>query len=206
MSLKFYFKQFRSILGIITGFIGAFPFIGNYLLQQKIPNVIPPVEDYVLVIYVIFFITAVFMVYFLKDLNCWKKPWSTPLTMGILFLIAFVGFSFYGYWSARAIRTIPIPTLGKNVSVIVGLVRTDFAVKHFSNKTDEEMLEERGYTASDIRKLWTQESILRARIFIIASYFSVILLLGIGFSVGVLKSCLEKEKGSVRSRAGSTAF
>jgi hypothetical protein len=194
MSLKAYFKQFRSILGIITGFIGAFPFIANYLLQQKISNVIPPVEDYVLVIYIIFFIAAVLIVYFLKDLNCWKKPWSTPLTMGVLFLLAIIAFMSYDHWSERAIRTIYIPTLKKNVNVIVGLERSKFAVQYFNNKTDEQMLEERGYTKNEIRRLWTQESILHARLFIIVSYFLMVLLLGIAFSIGVLKSCLEKQR------------
>lgn len=194
MSLKLYFKQFKSILGIITGFIGSFPFIGNYLLKRTISNVVPPIEDYVLVIYAIFFITAVFIVYFLKDLGCWKKTWGTPLTMGVLFFLAFIGFLFYDQWSVRAIRTFYIPTLRKNVSVIVGLERSQFAKQYFNDKTDEDMLEERGYTKNEIRRLWTQESILRARFFIIVSYFSTLLLLGIGFSVGVLKSCLEKQK------------
>jgi hypothetical protein len=195
MSLKAYFKQFGSVFGIITGFIGAFPFIGNYLLQQKISNIIPPVEDYVLVIYVVFFIAAVLNVYFLKDLNCWKKPWSVPLTMGVLFLLAIIGFMFYDHWSERAIRTIYIPTLKKNVNVIVGLERSRFAVQNFNDEPDEQMLEKRGYTKNEIRRLWTQESILRARLFIIGSYFLALLLLGVGFSVGVLKSCLEKQKG-----------
>ena len=139
MSIDLYFKKFKSILGILTGLVGAFPFGGKYLLQ----GIIPPVEIKFLLIYLLFFFAIVFVVYFLRDLGFWKKPWTTPLAMFILLLISFIGFLIFTYWSQKVTRSIFVKRLNKAVYVIVGTERSEFAEKNLPNRTDEEMLKHR---------------------------------------------------------------
>lgn len=194
MPSKYYLKAFKNTLRFLEYFAALFPFIGNFLLKQTSPVIIPPIENHVLAIYALLIISLVFTLHFLKDLKILEKQWVCPVIMFVLFLLSFVAFLVYDCWSEKTIRTISIIPLKKNISVIVGLERSPFAKEHFANNTDEEMLKERGYTKEEIRRLWTPESIIRARCFVIGSYFLLLLFITMLFGIGTLKLALEEQR------------
>lgn len=196
MKLSLYFKRFGKVLGFITGFIGAIPFIGNFFANNLL-YIAPPIKIQFLLIYFMLFIAAIYGVYFFKDFEIWKKKWGTPLVITSLFIISFLAFLMFYYWSQVAVRSIFLPDQKKTIYVIVGTERSQFAKLEFSDQNpDEDLLYEIGYIDADIRRLWTQDSINRSRLFVAGSYFLMLLCLTAIFSVGVLKMCISEQNPS----------
>jgi hypothetical protein len=192
MTISFYLKSFGKVFGSLTTLIGAFPFIGNYFLNNYL-YIAPPIKIHFIFIFIIIFISCIYSVYYFKDLDIWKKRWGTPLVIIILLLISIVSFLFFFYWSQIAVRSIVLPDQNKTIYVIVGTERTNFAKTNFlDTDSDEDLLRIIGYLDEDIRRLWTKESINICKLYVACSYFITLLCIVTIFSVGVLKSCLTK--------------
>ena len=188
-----YLKKFYSIYGILTSLAGAIPFIGKL---GNIKYITPPIEMHFLFLFLFFFVTLIFLTYFLRNSKLLKHSGHTFLMMVSLFLIAFIAFLLYFLWCQKAVRSIKIESLNKTDSVIVGTERTPFAEEKYPDFSDEEMLRDGGYKADDIRRLWTPASLSRSHLHIVGSYFTMILLLTEILSIGVLKLVLDEQETS----------
>ncbi len=137
---------------------------------------------------------AIFSVYFFRDLKIWQTNWGTPLVLISFLIISIIAFFLFYYWSQAAVRSIFLPDQKKTIYVIVGTERSQFAKAQFSDQdTDEDLLHDIGYRDEDIRKLWTQNSINRSRLYVAGSYFLLLLCLTALFSIGVLKLCISEQ-------------
>lgn len=191
MTLRRYLRKFGFILGSLQTLFGVLPFIGK---AANIGYISPPVNIRYFILYAVFFVTVIFGTYFLRDMKIWKKSWGPPLPMGIMFLIALGAFFSYAYWYEKAVRSIYIESLQKTEFVIVGTERSDTAIRDFPNLTDIEILRTEGHREVEVRKFWTLESLIRSRLFILGSYFLMLLALTEIFSIGVLKSLIDEER------------
>jgi hypothetical protein len=62
------------------------------------------------------------------------------------------------------IHRVEIPSRETSVYVSVGFQRTEFAAQTFGSASDEEMLLARGPSEEEIRRLWTRQSLIIARL------------------------------------------
>jgi hypothetical protein len=114
-------------------------------------------------------------------------PWTFPkkhLKTTMLFCVLSGVLSTVSYLvlSEKYIVVVPIPDRG-NISISVGTVRTEFANRYFEGQTDVEMLESRGPYDIEVKKLWTEDSILWVRIRLFLSYLAAFMCLNIGIGV-----------------------
>lgn len=66
-------------------------------------------------------------------------------------------------------KSTPIP--GKNpLTVIIGMVKSQYALENLQGSTDEEMLQVLGPYEPSVEKLWTEDSILSVRLRLFLSY------------------------------------
>jgi hypothetical protein len=191
MTLHRYLSKFGIILGTLQLLFGALPFIGKAF---NIGYISPPVNIRYFILYALFFVTVIFVTYFLKNMRIWKKSWGAPLAIGIMFLIALGAFFSYAYWYEKAVRPIYIESLKETEFVIIGTERSDAANTEYPDLTEIEILRKEGHREVEIRKFWTPASLIRSRLFILSSYFIMLLALTEIFSIGVLKSLLDEEK------------
>lgn len=100
-------------------------------------------------------------VYFLVAVRAPKSP--SRIIWGTLILAAV---SLLAYLSAyqRFVRRIDVPTREMSIYVSVGYHRTAFADQTFGLATDWEMLRARGTSEEEIGRLWTEKSIIIARL------------------------------------------
>ena len=108
-------------------------------------------------------------VYFLVVVNPVKSParmiWSTLLVSAVCLLAYLVFYEAF-------IRRVEIPSRQTSVYVSVGYQRTEFAKQTFGSDSDEEILRARGTSEEEIRRLWTRQSLIIARL---GLYFSCVL-------------------------------
>jgi len=176
-NLKTYIKNVR----VIQWFICAIPLGGRLLRKESalaFPHLGPNTGTFVFLAIALSGIAAIL-------------PWALSLpkhkaqflwcSFVLLVCSAVVYFSF----SQRYVVPIPIPDVG-NISVSVGNVRTTFADQNFLGKTDAEMLMDRGPYENEVKKLWTENSIISVRLRLFVSYLATLMLLN--FSIGLIAS------------------
>ena len=80
-----------------------------------------------------------------------------------------------------------IPTRETAVYVTVGYQRTAFADATFGSVSDWELLRARGTDEEELRKLWTTQSLIIARLALYTAYSLIVLALVVTFSFGVVR-------------------
>ena len=173
--LTSYAKDVRAV----QWFVCAIP-IGGRLWQGISPIAFPPLgADTGTSVFFAVALSGVFAI----------LPWALPLRKiktallccSVLLLLG----SAVSYFllSQRYVVSIPLPD-GSKLSVSVGSVRTAFADQYFQGETDSEMLSSRGPYENEVKKLWTEDSIGRARFGLYVSYLATLVLLN--FTIGVV--------------------
>lgn len=98
------------------------------------------------------------------------RSWAVigAVTSGVLCL-----FSFGGYVVCVSDYIVRIDAANKTFLVSIGSQRTPWARTTFGDKSNLEMLKERGHAEEDIHLLWTDASILRARALTLGSFLGI---------------------------------
>jgi len=100
--------------------------------------------------------------------------------------VSVVGVGLFLVSHEQFVRTIDIPAKKETVTVSVGYTRTVFANRQFPNSTDWDMIRARGTSDEEIKRLWTEWSIIVARLALLFSYLLFLLPAIAAFSLGVL--------------------
>ncbi len=87
---------------------------------------------------------------------------------------------------SRLVLRIDLPSEKATVRVSVGYDRTPFAKANFSSDSDEDMVRARGFDDEELKKLWTYQSLIVARLALFASYCGFILGSVAVFSLGIV--------------------
>jgi len=194
ITLEHYYKEFKSLFGGITAVIAAFPLVATFVPANIPPIILPPVESSTIAVSEIFVLFFVVWVFFLKDLSLWQRSYACPIVMFLFLILGFIAYLFYYSWTLQVVRVIHVPINGQEYVAVIGLQRSPFAEQFFPNATDEEMLKERGVTEEEIRRLWIPESVYTAKTWLVGYYFLTLICITITGSVGVLCSCLDKDR------------
>lgn len=170
VTIRQYFKGFTSLFGGIATAFGVLPVLSAILPDTWSSFVFPPLDDVFRIFAVGLTLLAMLVVYRVSDaIFPQSRRWRLHAHL-ILFAIAFA--AALGFLVARTffVRTLDRPALGDTAIVAVGFERTDFARRAFPTDSDFEMLRQRGTTEEEVFNLWTERSILLARIALFLPY------------------------------------
>lgn len=193
LTVKAYYKHFAGFFGGITALVGVLPFLSAIFPANYAKYLFPPlgtVESFARIgVFALVIITTI-VVYQFKDFTAQQparrhKLFATILAAAMVSFVVFIGLTM------RFVRAIPAPSISPTAEfvVTVGWDRTPYALTTFGSKTDEEMLRARGVTEEEIFRLWTQRSVLTARLLLLSTY--VVFLLG-AVSIGSFAVMFDK--------------
>lgn len=195
----YYLRKFGLFKGIVGFVITAYPFVARFAGLEG-SRTVPPLDYDLLIIYVILLVMLVFAGYSLRYVRFFTRAhWATTVIAIVLFLFAGIGTLQYIVWQEKAIRcgeVKPEDSGPVTYCVIIGLERSQFAKKKYSDCTDQGMLRKRAWTPEQVRRLWTPDSIETARRRVIGYYLAVpVLFLGT-ICVLVVRECIDEGWGS----------
>ena len=175
LTVKAYYKHFASIFGGITGLIAVLPFLSAIIPPNYSRYLFPPlgtVESFARIGVFALVIVTTIVVYQFREIAPSQQPARRQKLFAILLLTSVVSFAIFIGLTIRFVRAIPAPAISPTAEfvVTVGWSRTPYAQSNFGSKTDEEMLRARGVTEEEIFRLWTQESVLTARLLLLLTY------------------------------------
>jgi hypothetical protein len=180
VTIRNYYKSFGSISGALAGAFGLgsllslIPFDGSQY-------VFPPLGDAAVVAHFGLVSLAISTTYLAFYFPLARLKWITL----VLVVAAALGFCFYLVNYMKFVRRIDVPSQSSTIQVSVGDERTAFAISNFGNETDWNILRDRGLDDEQISRLWTPQSLRRARLLLFASFSVSILPLVFAFSLGV---------------------
>jgi hypothetical protein len=87
--------------------------------------------------------------------------------------LATVAFFAYAFMFMAFVRSVETPENGTQYRSI-GITRNAEIVRKFPNMSDEELLENVGLAETDVRRIWSSESVMLARFGLFISYFCVL--------------------------------
>lgn len=187
VNLKTYYSNFKSLYGVLTAFAAVLPFIPKLAPGSSTEYLLAPlgdIDNFVRSSFAVFCVAVTYFVHFF-----FQDQSHTGRKRAILFsLLIIPAFSLVLYivFCLSFVRRVDIPALGHSVFVSVGYQRSEFAKQNFGSMTDEEMLRQRGLGEEEVRKLWTQFSLVAVRVGLILSWYAFALSLVLGLSLGVL--------------------
>jgi hypothetical protein len=161
ITLRAYYRSFKSASGIIAGIIVASPYISRTLPAGVGSYVFPPlggVEEVARAALVAMALAATFGVYFWTYSSARGQPRVVPFAL----IVASILFLAYFGLHLRFVRRVDIPTLETARYVSIGYERTAFAKATFDSASDEDLLRSRGLDDEQIRLLWTPNSLIVA--------------------------------------------
>lgn len=194
LTVRAYYKHFAGVFGGITAFVGVLPFLSAIIPGNYSKYLFPPlgtVESFARIGAFALVIITTIVVYQLRECFPVAKPTRRQKLFVVLLLTAILSFVMFIGLNIRFVRAIPAPSISPTAEFIVtvGWNRTDFALRTFGEKSDEEMLRARGVTEEEIFRLWTERSVITARLLLLATY--IIFLLG-AVSVGSFAVMFDK--------------
>jgi hypothetical protein len=181
MTLKQYYKAFWSLSGVLAA---APPIIATAILPflpEKAPAYgFPPMGDVgsfagLGLVSLAFLVT--YVVYF------WR---GGRWLLGAVSIVSFLCLCVYIALYPRFVLRIDIPPQSRTIRVSVGYERTLFAKANFGSDSDEDMLRARGFDDEEVKKLWTYQSLIIARLALFTSYCGFMLGLVAAFSLGIV--------------------
>lgn len=181
LSLKGYYGNFKSISGALAAATGIAPAL-SLVIKPAAAILFPPLGDATipaLAGLMVLYVATTYIAYYVSGAR-----------LRAILMILSVGFacaSFYSYLAdyMKFVRKIDIPSLSSSRTVSVGYEKTPFAIQVFGSESDWEMLRARGTDEEEIWKLWTTQSVIRARLSLFAAFAGFLLALVFVFSLGV---------------------
>jgi hypothetical protein len=188
INLKNYYSNFKTIRGVAAVLGAIVPFLAKLKPGTSWTEyLLAPMGDVDYVARVLFAVLCVgvtYLVYFYFQDQSAAQRKRTFLVM--LLIIPTLCLSLYIVFCLMFVRKIDITSIQRSVYVSVGYQRTEFAKQTFGSMTDEDMLRQRGFDDEQIRAIWTEFSILVARLALFASWSGFALSLICGLSLGAL--------------------
>jgi hypothetical protein len=199
VTLKNYYSNFKIVLG--AGLGALLPFIPKAAPGTSAEYLLAPLGDMdnsARFMFILFCGVATYLVYFVFQNQSTKARkvtfWVLLVVLPVLSLSVYFGLCF------RYVRRVDIPTLGRSIYVSVGSQRSEFASQNFGSMTDEDMLRQRGLADEEVRRLWTECSVMRVRLGLLLSWCGIFLPFISGLSLGVLDQ-LERASTNTRSKS-----
>lgn len=162
LTLKQYYTSARGVATAAAAV--AVPFASKVVGPDSAPYLFPPLggmEGIARLGLVLLCLSVSIGVYFLVSAHPPKSPsniiWAT-------ILVAIICLTAYLAAQQRFVRQIDVPSLKMSVHVSVGYQRTQFADQTFGTSSDWAMLQARGTDEEEIERLWTQKSVITARL------------------------------------------
>jgi hypothetical protein len=181
MTLKQYYRSYKSVLGAIVGVVGALPLLSALLPADYAGYIFPPLgtfEPVARLLTVVIAASATFIAFFLSR----RKP---AITITVCVFLCIASMFIYGWSFTRYVRKVEIPSRNESVLVSIGGQKTEFAVTKFPDQSDMELLRQRGFGEEEIERLWSLDSILLARLYLWAPYCGIILFSLMALGAGV---------------------
>jgi hypothetical protein len=183
VSLKQYYLSARGLSTAVAAV--ALPFASKIVSSESSAYLFPPLGnmDGIARVGLLALCLGVSVgVYFLVAARPPKSP--SRIVWGALFLAAICLLAYLSAYQ-RFVRRIDIPTRETSLYVSVGYQRTAFADQTFPSASDGEMLRARGASEEEIGRLWTEKSLIIARLLLYLSCSLATLALLFLFSFGV---------------------
>jgi hypothetical protein len=159
LTIQEYYKEFVSILGVITGVVSAIPLTS--FIQDV--NVFPPLgmvnEGFVMIGSVAVGLLMTLPVFFLSDLPFLGSKIVRMVILGGCIVAMVIGIVIHFHYRSEFMRTVTWAGDKVNAIVSVGKVRTTEAQDEYKDLSDEKMLQKAGATDERLRKLFTPESL-----------------------------------------------
>ena len=192
--LVYYLKKFGLFKGAIGIIISSFPMLSNIsVLKSK--GIIPPLSNGYLALYVLLLILVLLVSYALRHSAIFNK--HRGISTGIVslcLLLSLISFFFYISWHNKVVRcgeVHPIDSKPKIKCVVIGIEKTDWAKIEFPDWTDEKILQKRGWTEEQVRKIWNLESVSEARIRVNGYYLLIPFLVVGALGNLVVRECID---------------
>lgn len=159
----------------MTTAIGLLPIVAKLLPEDWSHYVFPPLDDVFRFIAVLLAGLVTLGLFFVKDVPLAKSRTGRLKVLALTFVLAILGGCLYLAAHYRFVRAIDIPSLSKTVSVTVGFERSDFGRTISPGASDWDLLRLRGTSEEEVRRLWTANSVLLARLALFTSFLLVLL-------------------------------
>ena len=166
--------------------MGSLPLLASVLPDKQSFFLFPPLDTVFRTAAILLCVAVTFIVYFTSDLKFTKSGKRRFAVLFATVSVSVVGVGLFLVSHEQFVRTIDIPAKKETVTVSVGYTRTVFANRQFPNSTDWDMIRARGTSDEEIKRLWTEWSIIVARLALLFSYLLFLLPAIAAFSLGVL--------------------
>jgi hypothetical protein len=180
VTIRSYYKSYGSISGVLAGVFGLGSLL-SFIPFEVSQYVFPPLGDVTVIAHFGLVSLAIAITYLAFYFPLAKLKW----VMAVLVVVAAAGLSWYLVDYMKFVRRIDVPSKSSTIQVSVGDERTAFAISNFATETDWDILRDRGLDEEQISRLWTPQSIRRARLSLFASFATFVLPLVLAFSLGV---------------------
>ncbi len=185
------FVWFKSTIGVVFSLFPILANLGN--LESK--GVVPPLGYDYLSLYVFLLMLVLLASYSLRYIrNFIELKWLSTIIVILFLALSLISFFAYVGWQQRVVRCGEIRPVNSKPTmecVIIGTERTAYTNKQFKNWTDEEILNKRGWTDEQVRKIWDPKSISEARKRVVSYYLLIPILLIGALGVIVVRECID---------------
>jgi hypothetical protein len=185
ITLDKYYSSFKSVLGALAGALSAIPILSALMPPALAGYGFPPLgnaEPLARVGTIGCVLFASYFAFFARADS--PRAARKRVTRALIFAITF--FVLYLAVFMRFVRTVDIPSKATSIHVSVGFDRTAFAKQNFSSETDEQMLRARGPAEEEVRRLWTERSLVIVRLALFGLYTLALSGFVCSFSWGII--------------------
>jgi hypothetical protein len=184
-SLEDYYKGFRSTSGVMTGILTAVPIVGEITKGTVSATLFPPVGWAFALPTLLVIVVLTTAIYGTHTATWIQSAGRRRRVLWFAFGAALPGLAIYIASYSRFVRELPVKDEEPHY-VAVGFERRNFTDPHLRDGSDWDLLRYRGLSDEDVQFLWTQRSIIIARIVLVMSYLLVLLPPVAAFSFVVL--------------------
>jgi hypothetical protein len=196
LSVTEYYKHFWSLFGALTTILGISPLSA---LVDPHYHIFPPMgggslEKLLVAVSLGASIATSLFVYVTRNIFTTGALGRRIGALMVVGLAGIVSLGFYIKWHVEFVRDVRIPARKQVITVSVGAHRRGDDPKEYAKMSDEEMLRDGGVTEDSVRRLFTMESITKARVWLYLSYLITMIMFVAFGSFVVLFSALDESK------------
>ncbi|MFL5787427.1 MAG: hypothetical protein ACJ748_05200 [Flavisolibacter sp.] len=194
VTIKSYYKNFKSIYGIIAGVVSSLPVI-SFVPENFSSFLFPPLGNFevigkVLTLIILALVTL--LIYVLKDYLETKSNKEKKILLLRLFVIMIISYLCFLLSHTSFVYEFHDYAADKSIPVSVGYQLSPHLVDSLKNKSFSEILQIIGPADEQIKYAWTMTSLNIARLLLLVTYMTFFIA-GIAISsIGVLLDLINK--------------
>lgn len=177
LTVKAYYKHFKSIYGALTAAISSIPLISALVPSEVSRYLFPPIgtgETFSKLATLILAGLVTLVIYFTKGAAFANSKKGRVEILAAILIAALLSLIIFTGLNLRFVRSIQTPDKGEFIFT-VGYERSQAAEEKFKGKSDWDMLRLKGLAEEEVFNLWTPTSVIISRLTLLTFYLAFFL-------------------------------